>query len=947
MKQTTRKRSRYVIGIDLGTTNSAVAYIDTRKHPTGGVGAIQPFTIPQLIAEGQVTNREGLPSFLYLSTGHDLPAGSLDLPWVKDSNFAVGEFARIQGAKVPGRLVASAKSWLCHSGVDRNAPILPWGGDIEDISKQSPVDVSSFYLQHMRDAWNHVIAGADPAKRFEEQEVILTVPASFDEVARELTLEAAKKAGLTHITLVEEPQAAFYSWLARNEEDWETIIGAGTTILICDIGGGTTDVTLIRVKEGDAAPVPERIAVGEHLLLGGDNMDLALARLIESRMLGNTAKRFDSLRWHILASLCRNAKEKLLGDDRTQTVPINLPGRGRGIVAGTLSDSLTLEDVQETIINGFFPNTQFNEMPIRGTGMGIHEWGLPFVADPVIPRHLAAFLRKHQTDNMAVRPDALFFNGGVVTPPTIRERIVEILSGWFSKHGEADWRPVVLENDSPALAVARGAAYYGMVRRGRGVRIVGGCARSYYVRVIPTGITKEEPDKISAVCVIPRGMEEGEEVEIVSPEFKVLTNQPVSFSLYSSNSRRGDQLGHLLTLDEDSLFQLPPLRTLLQFGKKGVVRKIPVHLYARLTEIGTLELACISKETDHRWSLHFQIRSDVGEDAQGKKEAKGKREKTIPEESLTRATEILRVAFGMEKSVSGKGEVTPASVMKKLREVIGKKKERWPIPALRSLSDTLLEGLNHRKKSARHEERWLNLAGFCLRPGYGYASDDWRMREVWKIYHAGVVFSSDQQCRVEWWTLWRRVAGGFTQDQQMAIFRNLAPVLLPGRKKGKKQPRITPRERTEMWRTIANLERLPSDVKEQIGNELMQHIGTTRGEGLNMWVLSRIGSRVPLYGPLNAIIAGRTITSWLKRILDTEWKKPAQTAFCVVQMASFTSDRERDINERVRDKIRDRLVGLEEEERLAKRLHEMVLLNAAEEDRVFGESLPEGLHLAE
>ncbi len=968
MKQSTRKKSRYVIGIDLGTTNSAITYIDTRKHPTGGVDAIQTFAIPQLIAEGEIAERQGLPSFLYLSPGHELPAGSLDLLWAEDRDFAVGEFARIQGAKVPGRLISSAKSWLCHPGVDRKAPILPWGA-VGEVSKLSPVEVSALYLKHIRDAWNHIMARGDSNKRFEEQELILTVPASFDEVGRELTLEAAKKAGLVQITLVEEPQAAFYCWIARHEADWDNIVCPGTVILICDIGGGTTDFTLICVKEGKTGPVPERIAVGEHLLLGGDNMDLALARLVESRILGNSEKKLDSLRWHILTSLCRSAKEKILGSGQPQSVRISIPGRGKGVVGGALSDSINLEDVQNTIMNGFFPYTQPHEMPIRETGIGIQEWGLPFAPDPIIPRHLAEFLKKHQAKNtdssqpddlsarppaaelqagtLSLRPDAVLFNGGVLTPNILKERIIDIVSEWFPKAGEDRWRPVVLENDQLALAVARGAAYYGMVRRGRGVRIVGGSPRSYYIRVVPTDMTKERPGQINAVCVIPRGMEEGEEVEIESPVFKVLTNQPVSFSLYSSNSRTGDQLGQVLTLSEDSLFQLPPLYTVLRFGKKGVVRKIPVFLCASLTEFGTLELACHSTETDHRWRLQFKIRPNVSEKTTENKELKeSPKKKTISDKSVDRALKTLRVAFTTEKSPSD-AQVTPSNVMKALRNIVGTNRERWPVSVLRRFSDSLLREPDHRKMSARHEERWLNLAGFCLRPGYGHTGDDYRMRQLWKLYHTGVIFPRDQQCRGEWWILWRRVAGGLNQSQHIALFRDLSPGLLPGQKKGTKLHRVSPQERTEMWRTIANLERLPVDIKEEIGRALMKHIGTPRGEGLNMWVLSRVGSRIPLFGHLNVVVPARTVKHWIKQILETEWKKPNQTGFCVVQMSSFTGDRERDLDADLRGRVRERLRGLEGGERLSQRLYEMVPLNASEQGRVFGEELPEGLHLAE
>jgi hypothetical protein len=955
MKQITKSRSRYVIGIDLGTTNSAVAYIDTRKFPTGGANATQIFAIPQLVAEGEVAQRQGLPSFLYLSTGNDLPAGSLDLPWEENTDFGVGEFARVQGAKVPGRLVSSGKSWLCHSGVDRKAPILPWG-DVGKISKLSPVEVSARYLKHMGDAWNHVMANGDPSKRFEKQDLILTVPASFDEIARELTLEAAKEAGMAHVTLLEEPQAAFYCWIARHEEDWDKIIKPGTMILICDVGGGTTDFTLISVREGKTGPVPERIAVGEHLLLGGDNMDLALARLVESRMLGSGGKRLDSLRWQMLASLCRSAKEKILADPRAQTVRISLPGRGRGVVAGALAGDLTLVDVQDTTINGFFPYTPSDEMPTRRTTSGIQEWGLPFAPDPVIPRHLAAFLRKHQAGvadasqpdhGLSLRADAILFNGGVFTPKIIRDRVVDILSKWFSKTSVGGWRPAVLENNLPAVAVARGAAYYGMVRRGRGVRIVGGSPRSYYVRVVPTDGTREAPAQITSVCVIPRGMEEEEEVEIESPVFEVLTNQPASFSLYSSNVRTGDQLGQVLTLPEDALFKLPPFYTVLQFGKKGIVRKIPVNLCARLTEIGTLDLSCYSRRTEHRWRLQFNIRPVHSERTEDKKQPREKKTKdAMSGESTQRALKILSVAFSSEKPGSDHG-VTPATVVKALRDCLGTNKENWPVPVLRRLADALLRGLNHRKISPRHEERWLNLSGFCLRPGYGDTGDDYRIRQIIKIYQGGVIFPRDLQCRVEWWILWRRVVGGLNEKQQMALFRDLFPLLLSEKKSGKKHRRVTPQERAEMWRTLANLERLPINHKEEIGKALIKQMGTCRGEGLNMWVLSRIGTRIPLYGPLNSVVPARTVTDWIEQTLKAPWKKPAQTAFSVVQMASFTGDRERDIEPSLRDRIRERLQGLEDGERLAQRLCEMVPLNASEQDRVFGEGLPGGLHLAE
>ncbi|MBW1897209.1 MAG: molecular chaperone DnaK, partial [Deltaproteobacteria bacterium] len=692
------------------------------------------------------------------------------------------------------------------------------------------------------------------------------------------------------------------------------------------------------------------IAVGEHLLLGGDNMDLALARLVESSMLGNSEKRLDPLRWHVLTSLCRRAKEAFLGGLSSDTIPISLPGRGRGVVAGVLSGALSLEDVEKTIINGFFPLTQLNELPVRGTSMGIQEWGLPFATDPIIPHHLAAFLKTHLSEGGSandgdrppcLQPTAILFNGGVFTPDSVRRRLLEILSTWFPGVGGKPWQPLVLENDVPAIAVACGAAYYGLVRRGRGVRIVGGSPRAYYVKVMSGDGSKQEQEQINTVCVIPRGMEAGEEVEIETPLFKVLTNQPASFSLYSSHVRTGDQLGDILTVKEDALSKLPPLRTVLRFGKKGVVRKIPVYLCARLTEIGTLELSCHARETEHRWKLPFNIRPDVAEkNGHGKPSEKQER-RALSEERIEQALKTLGSAFGSDMPVA------PTTIMKQLRQDTGRRKERWSVPVLRRFADALLKESEDRKKSPRHEERWLNLTGFCLRPGFGYTGDDYRMRQAWKLYHGGVQFSRDRQCRVEWWVLWRRVAGGLSQSQQMALFREVFPLLSPGKKKAGKQPRLGPQERTEMWRTIANLEQLPGDVKESVGKALIKHLGTARGEGLNMWVLSRIGSRVPLYGPFNEVVPSKTVTSWVKKILDAPWSKPGHTAFCVVQMASFTGDRGRDLDAHLRDRISEKISGLENGERLRDRLYEIVPLSESEQGLVFGEGLPDGLHLAE
>lgn len=987
------KPARYVVGIDLGTTNIAVSYIDTRRHPMGGGHAIELFFVPQLVSEAEVRPQDGLPSFLYLSTGTDLPAGSLDLPWEKGAKYAVGEFARRQGARVPGGLIASAKSWLCHPGVDRRGAILPWG-ESDCAGKTSPVEVSARYLRHIRDAWNHALSQKEPDSyldsRFEEQDIVLTVPASFDEVARELTVEAASNAGLSRVTLLEEPQAAFYSWIAQHEKSWDQMVRPGMSALVCDIGGGTTDFTLFSVKEGDAAPVAERVAVGDHLLLGGDNMDCAIARLVETRMLGESGGQLDSTRWHMLVSLCRDAKEALLDGSKDQdVVSITLPGRGKGVVGGSISALLSARDVAQAVLEGFFPTTQFDVQSevtdsARSSARpfsGIQEWGLPFASDPIIPNHMAAFLRAHCKGKSAgvslYAPDAILFNGGVFMSKKIRARILQILSEWFSSGSAGHWTPVILDNDQPAHAVAAGAAYYGMVKRGRGVRIVGGSPRSYYVKVAHSDVTTiPSQNEIKGVCVIPRGMQEGEEVEIESPVFYMVTNQPVIFSLFSSTTRSGDQLGQVLSLDINSIQSLPPLKTLLRFGKKGEAKKIPVVLCTRLTEIGTLEVECHAKETEHRWQLQFNIRprieyetdghaSDGGcdsirpEDGSPKIREDGAVKRSpacveLTEDALTRALDVLRIGFGATESDSESDSVNPATIMKALRCALHvdnhvtnhRDKQNWPMAVLRRLSDSLLAMSDLRAKSARHEERWLNLAGFCLRPGYNYIGDDFRMRNLWKLYKGGLTFDKDPQCRVEWWTLWRRVAGGLTQSQQAAIAKDLSSILWANNPaRGEKQKRIGAPERTEAWRLMANLERLPVSEKTNIGNRLADNLGSTRGEGLNMWVLARLGARIPFYGPLNCVVPAKVAEEWIRRILKTQWKKSEQTAFCIVQMACYTADRERDIPSELRDEIKNRLEGVEGGDRLMQRLSQIVSLSLEERDRIFGENLPEGLHL--
>jgi molecular chaperone DnaK (HSP70) len=605
--------SRFVVGIDLGTTNSALAYADTGV-PEGQ--DIQPaqMPMPQVVQPGSVEDRALLPSFLYLPGPNELPAGSLKLPWDPNRDYAVGEFARNHGSQVPTRLVASAKSWLCHAGVDRRAAILPWKAP-EGGRHVSPVEASTLYLKHLREAWNARVAGDVAENRLEQQDIILTVPASFDAVARELTVEAARAAGLEHVTLLEEPQAAFYSWIEAGRDRWRKQVEVGDVVLICDVGGGTTDLTLIAVSEEEGNLALTRVAVGDHILLGGDNMDLALAHQAAQAFAGKGSK-LDAGQMLMLWHACRAAKEKLFSDPGLAGTPVTVLGRSSRVIGGTLKTDLTREEVQRVLIEGFFPDCPPNAEPRRQRTVGLQELGLPYASDPAVTKHLAHFLHRH-ADVIAERaparrgsrkkvtqPTAVLFNGGVFKAEPLRERVVAVLNQWSKGAGAVR----VLQGNDLDLAVARGAAYYGLVRRGKGVRIRGGTARSYYVGVetsLPA--IPGAPPPLKALCVVPFGMEEGTETDVPGQEFGLVVGAPAEFRFLGSTVRRGDPVGTLVEEWEGQIDELAPMETTLEApGKDG--QTVPVHLHSKVTEVGTLELWCNSRDNKQRWKLEFNVR---------------------------------------------------------------------------------------------------------------------------------------------------------------------------------------------------------------------------------------------------------------------------------------------------------------------------------------------------
>lgn len=596
--------SRYVIGIDLGTTNTVLSYVDSEA---GDDAQVRLLSIPQVVSPNTVESREALPSFLYLAAGPEFSSGALDLPWAQGRNYCAGLLARQQGGAVPSRLVASAKSWLCHAGVDRSAPILPWQAP-DEVAKLSPLDASARYLEHLRDAWNEEMAKSDPFNSLEGQEVFLTVPASFDAAARDMTMSAARRAGLTNVTLLEEPQAAFYAWIANCGETWREQLEVGDTVLVADIGGGTTDFTLITVNDDDGQLSLERIAVGEHILLGGDNMDLTLAMVVSQR-LSDKGHGLDPWQSRSLWYACRDGKEKLLSNPALESTPVTVLGRGSKVIGGTITTELNRADVDTVLLEGFFPECEIGDQPKLASGGGLQELGLPYASDAAVTRHLSRFLSRHADKSAGetfIKPTAILFNGGVMKAPTLQARFQEVLARWVSQDGESKLRQ--LPSADLDLAVARGAAYYGLVRRGKGVRIRGGVARSYYV-----GIESAMPAvpglvaPLKALCVVPFGMEEGTEGDVESREFGMVVGQPVEFRFLSSTTRKDDPMGTLLDRwQEGEIVELMPIHTELA-DEDEETTTIPVRLHSRVTELGTLDLDLRARD-GRSWKLEYQVR---------------------------------------------------------------------------------------------------------------------------------------------------------------------------------------------------------------------------------------------------------------------------------------------------------------------------------------------------
>jgi hypothetical protein len=862
------------IGIDLGTTNSALAYIDSTDE--ADYPAIHVLDVPQYIAQGRIEPRRTLPSFLYLG----------------DQEYT-GVYAREQGAIVPTKCVHSAKSWLSNPAVDRTAKILPWDAQ-EGGRVLSPVEVSTRILKHLADAWEK-----EQGSAISEHNVVLTVPASFDEEARELTVMAAREAGIEKLTLLEEPAAAFYSWIANDLTRSQKSLFDGQTVLVCDVGGGTSDFTLIRVaREGDRIDFT-RTAVGQHLLLGGDNLDLTLAWLVEAK-LGKTL----SIRQRSgLRRQCAAAKERLLADPTLASAEITVLGGGASLVGGTLKTEILREEVLELALDGFLPVCELADRPKEEERSPFRELGLPYVSDPAITRHLAAFLA---SAGDAV-PDAILFNGGFFIPEILRQRVADVLEHWYGR------RPLILDNRDLDLAVAVGAAYYSYVRStGQGLLVRGGLPRAYFIGL------GGDSDQLRTLCLVPRGSEEGSTVEIDPGNLQLIANKPVSFRLYSSRIRTEDRTGDVIEFPREPEDGEPhlhaPLNAVLRFGKAGE-RLVPVKLGAKLTEVGTLEIWADSKETEHRWRLQFELRKAVKEQVAARPAA------VISDDALAAAAALLPAAFAGDPSEA-------AQLPARLEQALGLGRNSWPLSAIRRLADRMLELTESRKLSAAHELRWLNLCGFCLRPGFGFPGDDFRIEQARRVYASGLTFANQVQNEIEWWIFWGRVAGGLNKNQQTDVFQRLSPTLLP--RASKKPQRVNPSLLREMWRDAASLEFLPLQTKTQLGDELLARIDKNDFVETGLWCLARLGARKLLYGPINQVLPPATASRWVDALL-----KVPKAADAIAAIARVTGDSTRDLPPHTLETVRRAFPDLNLEAEPTGDLAAM--------GKIFGEELPSGL----
>ena len=959
----------FIVGIDLGTSHTVVASV-----PLGGSAKdIALLQIAQRSTAGEVLAQPLLPSVRYQAAPGEL-GDAWQLPWPPQGAEAatpavIGRWARDLGAAVPMRLVASAKSWLSHTGVDRTAAILPWGAG-DDVAKVSPLQASASYLAHVKAAWD----GQHPSAPLHQQTVVLTVPASFDEGARALTLEAASLAGLQQVHLLEEPKAAFHDWLLLQGEQLASQLADSRLVLVVDVGGGTTDLTLIRVEaaasEGDL-PVLTRTAVGEHLMLGGDNMDLALAHQLEPALAG-AGQRLPAARFAQLVQRCRIAKEQLLAQDAPGHVTVTLLGGGSRLLAQSQSVTLTQAQVQQWVVEGFLPPAAMTDHPAKRQG-ALRGFGLPYPADAAISRHLAQFLAQHAAGAL---PDTVLLNGGVFHAHALVERLTQQLSDWRGS-------PVrVLHNPHPDWAVARGAAAYGLARvqaehapatdplpaskqsaqtAATAIlpQIGGGSARSYGL-LLP-GKAGQAPD---ILCLLPRGTPEGVRMVLSGRRFALRLGQAVRFVLLANSQHSAPmQPGQLIKLEGEGWVELPPLSMVLPAPQGQTMAQVEVQLQACMTEVGTLEVRCTRiqdgvADPAQSWLLPFSVRGAVGQTAQENPAADADAESTAdPKHSkgLKTADTLLPQAVAQLDRIFGtQAQAVTSKEVRQLRQSLEKLlggREGWDVGLLRALFDALLARAKRRRRSADHERVWFNLAGWCLRPGVGAQLDSWRIAQVWSLYEQGLGHAKEAANWTEWWVFWRRVAAGLNEEQQMQVLEAVAGAMqktvqqTTQRSVASGGGKASLGSYDDMLRLFAAMEAVPWSYRQEMGQWMLQRLKRPDESVQTWWAIGRVAARQPLAANAHLVMPPAAAQEFLDATLQQDWRKNETAMFAAVQIARMTGDRARDVPDAVRQQVLEKMRASGAPERWVTLVEQVVQMEAEDQKRSLGDSVPPGLVL--
>jgi molecular chaperone DnaK (HSP70) len=935
-------RPRFSIGIDLGTTNCALAFVSLDDEARSEI-----FGIPQWDTLSAIAESRALPSFLYLPD--EAAAALVQTGKAGNEEWVVGRLARKKAVESPGRVVHSAKSWLCYHTSDRSARFLPWGsGDIARNSKISPVCASALILNHLKRTWNTRFAEAGAEFEFDRQEITVAVPASFDAAAQRLTLTAALEAGFPEtIHLLEEPQAAFYCWLEQHDivTDLESKLPNDTDgtyrVLVVDIGGGTSDFSLFEFRSDrrGAAPKIKREAVGDHILLGGDNVDLAVAHLLEPRLVGERGK-LSGTQWDDLVARCRDLKEKMLSSagELDERFAVSLPGRGAGLVASSHTARLTRAELWALLLDGFFPECDPQARPYRPQA-ALKEWGLPYASDCAITRHLADFLRGRP------RIDAILFNGGSLHPELLRQRICQLVGKW-----QGGVPLVALENADPDLAVARGAALFGKFLHHNTECIEADAARAVFLEVLKE--QSREPAQSagrSLVCVLPRGASSEQRFDITGLPLEVHTNRPTRFQAYYSTRDDRSKAGDIVDWSEREFNALPPLVTVIKVADSATditTNTLPVTLTASANELGLLQVSCVSADEriKQSWPLEFDLRPQEQDSKSALRSAAVSSasihtEPNVSADALEAARNRIQALF--TRSLKQRETLTAARLLRNLEQILGMPKSEWNAALVRALWPALESCMELRKQSVAHEEAWLILAGFLLRPGFGVAADNFRIDSLWRLRDHGLYFLG-KRIKSQEYILWRRVAGGLPQERQEQI---LAPELEAIRTRKKLAP--------ELIRLAGSLERVPKETKTELADLFIDIASDLIRDNKHcapyLGALEHLLSRAPLYAGPETVLAPDVVERAYESFQTFDWTAPElaamQTLF--LRAARVVGSRSFDLPKALRHQIATKLENSGVAPQKTGKLKDFIPLGISERISLHDESLPPGLILTE